>query len=192
MHEYPHNPTPPSRNDTAADDRAAGLASHPAHGLAQEGRCRSGSSRHWRARHWRSGTFGTCSSGCSRRPSSGRFGSTICATPMRRCFSRRADHVRQPAARTSRRVDYAPRVRPLVAGCFAARGGSARHAATICNPRATIGGSKDQSIRVKSFVFSGDPDSHQLEPDGELAEPAPRAPRGCIVKRGRSLRVTSS
>jgi integrase len=33
------------------------------------------------------------------------------------------------------------------------------------------------------FEKSGDPDFHQLEPDGELAKPAPGAPRSRIVKR---------
>jgi len=38
----------------------------------------------------------------------------------------------------------------------------------------------------------GEPDFHQLEPDGELATPTPGAPTSRIVKRGRSLRSTSS
>jgi hypothetical protein len=38
---------------------------------------------------------------------------------------------------------------------------------------------------------AGDPNFHQLEPDGELATPTPRAPSR-IVKQGRSLRITSS
>ena len=33
-------------------------------------------------------------------------------------------------------------------------------------------------------VEVGEPDFHQLEPDGELAQPAPGAPKSRIVKRG--------
>ena len=33
---------------------------------------------------------------------------------------------------------------------------------------------------------NGDPDFHQLEPDGELAKPTPEAPTSRIVKWGRS------
>ncbi len=39
---------------------------------------------------------------------------------------------------------------------------------------------------------SGEPDFHQLEPDVELATPAPGAPTSRIVKRAGSLRITSS
>src|SRR5580765_1110708 len=48
-------------------------------------------------------------------------------------------------------------------------------------------------ITIRDFLGNcGDPDFHQLEPDGELAKPAPGAPRSRIVKRGTSLRITSS
>jgi hypothetical protein len=40
-----------------------------------------------------------------------------------------------------------------------------------------------ESTERKSFVLNGDQDFHQLEPDGELAKPAPGAPRSRIVKR---------
>ena len=71
-----------------------------------------------------------------------------------------ADHVRQCSARSSRRVNHAPRLRALPPQRIAARGGSARHAATNCNPRATRRGQpiKRETIsplwRVVSLSFT--------------------------------------
>ena len=53
---------------------------------------------------------------------------------------------------------------------------------------AAIEGSEVAELSGKS----GDPDFHQLEPDGELAQPTPGAPTSHIVKRGRGVRITSS
>ena len=41
---------------------------------------------------------------------------------------------------------------------------------------------------MANLVERSDPDFHQLEPDVELAKPAPRAPWSRIVKRGESTR----
>jgi hypothetical protein len=50
-----------------------------------------------------------------------------------------------------------------------------------------VGGKLVWRVRTKS----GDPDFHELEPDGELATPTPGAPTSRIVKPG-SLRITSA
>ena len=42
---------------------------------------------------------------------------------------------------------------------------------------------RDASGNRIRFSYGGDPDFQQLEPDGELAKPAPGAPSGRIVKR---------
>ena len=69
---------------------------------------------------------------------------------------RRANHLRQPAARTSGRLDHATGLRSLAARCVAPRR-SARPATTGRNPRATGGGSDDESTERKSFVLNGEP-----------------------------------
>ena len=62
-----------------------------------------------------------------------------------------------------------------------------------CSAFAVWEGRKAQTRHNQSYVpmKSGDPDFHQLEPDGELATPTPRAPTSRIVKRGRRVRSTS-
>src|SRR5258708_37246227 len=77
--------------------------------------------------------------------------------------------------------------------------------ATAKNSRASGGaksprtGDRERAVSVGKLkgphaneVGQSDPDFHQLEPDGELATPTPRAPTSRIIKRGRSLRITSS
>lgn len=75
---------------------------------------------------------------------------------------RRADHLREPAARAQGRVDYAAGVRALDPGRFnGARGRSAGRHATRRNPGATgtgIGGVED---RGKSLRCNGEPDRNR-------------------------------
>ena len=73
---------------------------------------------------------------------------------------RRANDLRQPAARTSGRLDHATGLRSLAARCVAPRR-SARPATTGRNPRATGGGSDDESTERKSFVLNGEPDGNR-------------------------------
>jgi Phage integrase family len=91
----------------------------------------------------------------------------ICIHDLRHTYSTLllqagANHLRQPAARTSGRLDHATGLRSLAAPCVAPRR-SARPATTDATPVQRKGGSDDESTERKSFVLNGEPPRNRTE-----------------------------
>ena len=105
---------------------------------------------------------------------------------------RGADHLRECPTRASRRsITLRVYAHYLPSGSHreADRLDLPHRSATPAQPEAV---SADLANELSGCKERSDPDFHQLEPDGELATPTPGAPTSRIVKRGRSLRITST